>query len=239
MSYGRSAEEEAALSRSLYFTDGYFSPEQWMSFRAQVDAVRRLAPRSVLEVGLGNGIVSTILRHLGIQVATADINPHLHPDVLASLTELASSVGPASCDVALCAEVMEHMPFDLLDLCLENLAAVTRDCAVVTLPDVLRGLTLRGQVWRWRIDLHWGPHSRRLPPEHHWHIGSHPATHLQAVLAHMECRFQVENHYRCPGNPMHRLFVLRKRDHASAVVRCASEPGDGDCRPDAGSWLAA
>ena len=211
MPSGRTTDEEAGLSRSRYLGDGYLSPQRWLSFCAQVDAVRRLSPRTVLEVGIGGGIVSTILRHLGMQVTTTDINPELGPDLVVNLTELAAVVPPESYDVTLCAEVMEHLPLGLFGVCLQNLASVTKDRTVVTLPDVLRGwVTLRGKIWRKHLNLYWGPHSRRVSADHHWQIGSEPATRLEEILTRMCKYFEVETHYRIAGCPAHRLFVLRK-----------------------------
>lgn len=217
MQNGRTTDQEAGLERSRYFEEHYFSPEQWLSFCAQVDAVRRLSPRSVVEVGLGNGIVSLVLRHMGIQVTTVDINPALEPDLVASITDLAAAVPPDSCDVVLCAEVMEHLPYELFSQCLENLASVTKDRVLITLPDVLRrSLTLRGGLWKARLNVYWGTHDHRVPPYHHWHIGSERRTRLPEVLAEMGRHFVVEKHSRILGNPIHRLFVLRKVPHSEA-----------------------
>ena len=46
----------------------YVGPERWMSYHAQIDAVSRLFPTTVLEVGIKSGLVSAVLKQLGLQV---------------------------------------------------------------------------------------------------------------------------------------------------------------------------
>src|SRR5690606_18417263 len=107
---GRTINEEANISPARYLDDAYFSPKQWVSYCGQINAVRRLSPRSVLEIGIGNGIVQKILEHLGMHVTTLDINAHLNPDIVGSITDVVQLTNGATYDCVLCAEVLEHLP---------------------------------------------------------------------------------------------------------------------------------
>ena len=115
MNNGRTLFEETNLDRSIYFSDGYFSSRQWMSYRSQIEGVRSYNPHTVLEIGVGSGFVTSILRKCGYSVTTIDINPGLEPDYVGSITDLDNVFQDKSFDVVLCAEVMEHLPFNLFE----------------------------------------------------------------------------------------------------------------------------
>jgi hypothetical protein len=210
-SYGRSPAQEASLSPDLYLAGGYFSPHQWMSYRAQVDCICRLAPDSVLEVGLGNGIVSAVLRNLGYSVKTCDINPALHPDLVGSLLDLPELLRGETFQAVLCAEVLEHLPWDCFDQCLHNLARATTRWVVIPLPRARRNLLqAHGRLGRWNFDLNWRFPSARILPEHHWEIGASRKTSLRSVIRAMQPHFTIEAHCRLACHPSHYLFLLRK-----------------------------
>ena len=102
------AEREATLPREFYMGAGALTPEHLHSLSFQILQIARLQPRRVLEVGIGNGFVSTYLRQMGIEVVTADINPALAPDVCAPLHELPERLAGQRFDVVSCCEVLEH-----------------------------------------------------------------------------------------------------------------------------------
>lgn len=111
----------------------YNTKERLCSFWHQADEVRRLQARSVVEVGVGSGLVAGWLRDRGVSVTTVDLDPDLSPDVCAPVTELPLADG--TFDVALCCEVLEHIPFDQVVPALRELGRVARTGVVVSMPD--------------------------------------------------------------------------------------------------------
>jgi SAM-dependent methyltransferase len=116
-----------------YGAPGYNTKERACSFWHQVDEVRGLGARTVLEVGPGNGIVSDWLRRVGVEVTTLDMDPALEPDVQGSVTEL--PFADNAFDAALCSQVLEHMPFSAAERGLRELARVARSGIVLSVPD--------------------------------------------------------------------------------------------------------
>lgn len=210
MSSGRTFFEESNLDRAIYFSDGYFSPKQWMSFRSQIEGVRICNPHTVLEIGVGSGFVTTILRKCGYSVTTIDINPGLEPDYVGSITELNNIFSDKSFDVVLCAEVMEHLPFSLFETCINNIAKVSRSGAVVTLPSAMRQIiSIYGHIPKKDISLYWALGKRKIPREHHWEVDNSKQTELKNISKIMQKYFLINETKRVEGNPYHMRFLLK------------------------------
>ena len=115
-----------------HYADGYDALYRWVSYWYQIREVCRLRPGRVLEIGVGNGTVSAALAREGIAVTTLDFDPRLGPDVCADVRRLPFS--PKEFDVVLCAQVLEHLPFDELPVLLQEIRRVSRRHAVISLP---------------------------------------------------------------------------------------------------------
>ena len=208
---GRVGEQrEAALPRDFYVSDANFTAEHLHSMGFQVQQLWHLRPRRVLEIGIGNGFVSTFLRQAGIEVVTADINPALKPDICAPLSDLPSRLRGERFDVVSCCEVLEHMPFDQFDGNLHTLASLATN-AFVSLPghSVWAGLSGRLGVHNRFINVHLGlriPNRRRLTDGHFWEIDSRWATRRGALVQGMRRHFARVEHGVFPMHRYHYYF---------------------------------
>lgn len=92
-------------------------------------------PENVLEIGTGSRIMQNILSDKIRNYVTMDINPDLHPDIVDDLRNSNPSLS-GKFDCVICADVLEHMPFEDLKLNLENIFKyLTKDGeALITIP---------------------------------------------------------------------------------------------------------
>jgi SAM-dependent methyltransferase len=125
---------EPQVDASTYRSRAYLTKERVCSFWHQSDEVLALEPASVLEVGPGPGVVTGWLREAGLDVTTLDFAADVEPDVTAPVTRIPLPDGHV--DVALCAQVLEHLPWDDVPRALRELARVSRRGVVLTVPDV-------------------------------------------------------------------------------------------------------
>jgi len=126
-------EPRPQVAASHYWSRSYNSKERLNSYWHQVDEVLRLEARSALEVGPGAGMVTGWLRRAGVQVTTLDMDPALHVDLHGSVTDLPLDDGAV--DVALCCQVLEHLPFGEAQPALAELGRVAQSGVVVSVPD--------------------------------------------------------------------------------------------------------
>ena len=124
----------ADFSVDEYSFSKYETKQRFLTYWEQLGAVFSLAPRSVLEIGVGTGLVSSYLRHKGIEVTTIDINAELEPDVVGSVLELDSHFQPGQFDLVLCSRVLHHLPFASFERSIEQICYVSRRNAVISLP---------------------------------------------------------------------------------------------------------
>ena len=102
----------------------YDYQERWVSYWYQIDEVLKLRPGILLEIGIGSKTVSDYLKKQGLKVKTLDINKDLRPDFIANVISM--PLANNSFDVVLCAEILEHLPFEDCEKALLELKRVCR-----------------------------------------------------------------------------------------------------------------
>ena len=197
----------------VYFRSAYDSKKRFCSYWHQIDEVRNQNPSSILEIGIGNGFVSEYLKRRNFSVTTVDIDEELHPDHVASVTDLPFE--DDSFSLVMCCEVLEHLEFDELPRALRELQRVARERVIISVPDrsktypilfrLPRVGTVRKLIPWWRIPPMFDPGKMR---DHKWEIGfrTWPLRRVKKVI--QDAGFHIERTYRVFEHPRHRFFVL-------------------------------
>lgn len=189
------------------------------SYAHQIESLLAFHPKRVLEVGVGTGIVSSTLKTVSIDVVTMDIKYDLQPDCVASVVSL--PLQSEIFDVALCCQVLEHLPFNQFEQALNELARIAKLGVIISLPDAMPYYEIRLRLPKFR-NIHC-TFSRRYQIQdqyrkdrleidgHHWEIG-YPGITLTYVMDLInESALRAEREWRVPEYPYHHFFVLRKR----------------------------
>lgn len=197
-----------------YYFKGYDDKARWVTYWHQIDEVLKSGCKEVLEVGIGNGTVCDYLKRMGLKVTTVDIDPALNPDYVGSVTELTNIFATNSFDCILCAEVLEHIPFDLFEKALDELYAASRDYVIISLPYSGIGASIS---LRWPINRHRAfvlkiplPRRHRFDGQHYWEIGKIGYS-LRKVMRLLEKRFIIAKRFIPPEKTFHIFFVLRRQ----------------------------
>lgn len=194
----------------------YDAKDRWLAYWYQADFVSKTAASHILEVGSGNKTVRRMLEARGMRVTTIDIDPALAPDVVGSVDALPFPDG--SFDAVLCAEVLEHLPFDRFSLSLAELRRVSRGPVVLSLPHwgvtlrlCLKIPFLRERDFLWKIP--W-PRRHVWNGEHYWEIGK-TGFHPRRIRTCIErAGFTIREDRVFPDNPAHHFYLLHPPAHA-------------------------
>lgn len=199
-----------------YFVNSYDSKERFISYWHQINEIIKLNPKSVLEVGIGNGFVSKYLKERKVNVLTLDIDKKLNPDIVGSVLDV--PFPDNSFEVVACYELLEHLKYENINKALSEIFRVSKSYAILSLPDASRVYRLYVQIPKVGVFKRLIPIPRIKNPihkfngEHYWEIGKvgYP---LNKVTKDIErAGFKIKETYRIFENSYHRFFVLKKRE---------------------------
>lgn len=195
-----------------YFSSNYEDRGRFASYWHQIMEVAGFNPENVLIVGKGSGLVSEYLKLSGIKTVTIDIDESLNPDVVASV--LKTPFSDDEFDIALCAQVLEHLPYDDFRKAIFEIKRVAKKGAVISLPHF-------GPAIKFLLKLPFFPEIKfiiKLPypkkhvfkGEHYWEIGKKDY-YLKKIKDDIgKCGFKIAEDYVVFENPLHHFFVLKK-----------------------------
>ena len=204
---------EKQVDKSHYEFSRYVGIDRWASYHAQIKAVLERGPDSVLEIGVGDGVLRDYLKqHLSINYRSLDIDPELHPDIVGSVTAI--PLPSESVDYVLAFEVLEHLPFETLPSAIKEIARIAKQGVIMSLPHFgppvkfLLKLPFLPEIrFAWKI-----PFFKRhvFNGEHYWEIGEkgYPTGVIREVLGE---HFVIVQEFIPFENQYHHFFVLAKR----------------------------
>ncbi|MFC1675667.1 methyltransferase domain-containing protein [Planctomycetota bacterium] len=210
------------LSKANEYRSGdYISIHRFASFYYQISLTLQTGPKRILEIGVGNKIVSSYFKNIGLDIVTSDINPDLSPDVLADVTKLPFEDG--AFDTVLAFEVLEHLPWEKAIEALAELSRVSSKTVIISLP--YHGATfemmLKLPFNKFLFKKSYLNFFARLPlsifntkiktPDHFWEIGR-KGFGLKKVRKAICEKLVIEKEVRAQMNPNHYFFVLHKTE---------------------------
>lgn len=213
------------IPREYYDFSFYVSKERMITYWHQAKEILERSPQRVLEVGIGNGIVASILKSYGIAVMTADINESLHPDVVLSITQLDKHFKEGELPFVLCARVLQHLPFSEFDQSLSQLRFATQKHVLLTLPVETCRLYIRLRITGSkpftlsigfplilkRILQRMFSLSQASKTQNFWKINQARHVSMSNVRRIIRKHFIIEKSYQVPEDMAHAFFVLRKK----------------------------
>jgi SAM-dependent methyltransferase len=192
----------------------YCSLERWSSYWHQLDEILKLKPASVLEVGIGDGVLCYYLKHnAGIKYTTMDVNKELAPDILGSIESIPLSDG--SYDLVCAFEVLEHLPFDRLSVVLAELSRVSKKYIVISLPHWGRHFSIDIRMpllkrIKGMMKFNLFPAKHEFNGQHYWEVGkkNYPLSRVRDSIK--AAKLELLSHYVAFESPYHHFFIMRK-----------------------------
>lgn len=200
------------VSKETYAAGKYAELNRFGSYFYQVRELLKTRPRSILEIGVGDGVVSNHVRtQTDIEYTTADHAADLKPDVVADIRELPFKDG--SFDTVCAFEVLEHLPFEDFEKGVGELARVARNYVVISLPHFGPPIKLLFKIpflpeikLAWKVPYH---PTHIFNGRHYWEIGKkgYPPSRIRAIA---EKYGTLVNEFVPFENQYHHFFVIQK-----------------------------
>ncbi len=131
-------EREKALSKNDYFNESYFDKNQLFSLCEQMSLIYKYSQEftepKIIEIGKGNGFVSDFFKKAAYHFQTFDINKNLEPDIEGNILEF-STIVEYRPDIIVACEILEHLPFDMFEDSVKEIARGTGKYVIITLPE--------------------------------------------------------------------------------------------------------
>lgn len=190
----------------------YVYLERWSSYWRQINEVLKTNPKNVLVIGKGDGVVDGILRKYVSEVITLDIDKELKPDIVASVENM--PIEKDKMDIVLCAEVLEHLPFEKLEKSLAEISRVSSGQVVLSLPHFGPPVKLSFKIpFAEEIKIAFKipfPIKHKFNGEHCWEIGkrNYSPTRIRKII---KKYFTVKKEFVSFENQYHRFYILDKK----------------------------
>jgi hypothetical protein len=118
---------------------------RWISYWHQIQEVLSGDYKTILIIGIGDGIVPEVIRHCCRQkggdtkVLTLDLEEPLKPDIVGDLRDIKSLTKGLNIDCILCSQVLEHIEFKYFESILYDMSQVANK-VIISLPHAHRTL---------------------------------------------------------------------------------------------------
>lgn len=201
--------------KSEHYFKRYADLETFISYFYQVDNIINKNPDKVLEIGVGNKIVSNYLKSSGYDITTCDIEESLNPDIIGDITKL--PFNDNSFDFVYACEVLEHIPFEMSCQALGELHRVTKKYCMVSIPyptihteiNVKLNVPYLRKKSKFLLQFPLSIHKHKKGV-HHWEMGR-KGTPKRMVKREIAKLFDIEKEFQPELNPYHYFFILRKK----------------------------
>jgi hypothetical protein len=151
---------------------------RWISYFWQMHYISCYTPDSILELGVGDGIVSSILKAMGYSILTCDISRDVAADVTADIRNL--PFRDNSFDLVASFQVLEHLEYEHFSQCLQSLHGIARKYVLLSLPQGRKFFDFKvhlpwmkkdGSFDIYRDFPRFPPYEKPAGRSHYWEIG--------------------------------------------------------------------
>lgn len=202
------------IPREVYFKESYNCTTRFISYKNQIDLVKSFNPKSVLEIGIGNGLVTNYLRSCNISVVTFDFDKSLCPDFIGDVRNINLK---ERFDVILCCQTLEHIPYEDLDNVLKRLSKISNNL-IISVPQITLKIIFGFKLpmfkrYDFLISIPYGE-KHKFSGEHYWEL-SKRGYNLKNFRNLLNKYFDIQKEFRNPLNPNHRFFILKTNNKQS------------------------
>lgn len=207
---------KSQVEKNAYNFQSYCTKDRWCSYWYQINEVLILNPASVLEIGVGDKVLSSYLReHTNIEYKSMDLAADLSPDFLGSVDNM-SNISDKSFDLVCAFEVLEHLPFEKFSQALSELKRVSRGWVIISLPHWGRHFSLEIRIpyfkkLHWQFKVSFPKIRHEFKGQHYWEIGKAEYGLKKIKQKIKNIGLEIVGDYVVFDSPYHHFFVLKTK----------------------------
>jgi ubiquinone/menaquinone biosynthesis C-methylase UbiE len=198
----------------------YDTLERFISYFYQIDFVKKIRPRTILEIGIENKTVSNYLKENGFNVETCDINKKTNPDYICDVRKLPFK--NSSYDLVMACQILEHIPWEDFNIALKEIHRITKRDVLISLPyaSLCFNIVFKFPLMNKIIKKKFVNFSLLLPcfflkkpssSDHQWEIGIKKHSLKRTKIAIKKAGFKIVRDFGLPINNYHHFFILEKK----------------------------
>jgi 2-polyprenyl-3-methyl-5-hydroxy-6-metoxy-1,4-benzoquinol methylase len=198
-----------------YSSENYLTQNRWSSYNLIINEIIKLKPRTVLEIGPGNFIVSEILKRMNIKVKTLDFDAKLNPDFVCDISDY-KTFPNEKFDCIIASQVFEHIKYEDFISTLKNLKENT-DNIILSLPYTSQNsiffhlhffLPVIKQI-RFSLKIYCKKVKHQFNGQHYWEIGKKFFSLRKIKKDIKNSGWKIMQNYINQQNPYHYFFILK------------------------------
>ncbi len=203
---------EKQINKYQYSFEKYCYVSRWSSYWHQINEILACEPKSVLEIGVGDGFLKNYIKNnTSIEYKSVDLNEDLKPDIVGTVEKI--PLADNSFDVVCAFEVLEHLPFEKFEKTLKELKRVSRQYVIISLPHfgplvkfLIKIPFLKEFKMSFKIPFY---KKHTLGGEHHWEVGK-KYYEPKKIIKILKDNFSVKKDFIPFENQYHHFYVLEK-----------------------------
>lgn len=195
---------------NAYWSPAYLTPQRFSSIGYQWRVAMQQGGESFIEIGVGSGLLSLLLRESGCVVHSLDVRRVVRPSVIGDARRL--PFADAAADTILCFQVLEHLPFADFTPALIEFRRIARRSVILSVPDRSPYRTANPLIDAARFVIY---HARlrsgrlRRHVNHRWELGDGTVSAPMLREAARMAGFTQIDTFRNPDYAYHHFFVMR------------------------------
>lgn len=198
-----------------FVSENYLNAGRWSSYLLIINEIIRLKPKTVLEIGPGNFIITDILKKMNITVKTLDFDERLNPDYICDIADY-NNFPEEKFDCIIAAQVFEHIKYkdyiSTLKKIKKNTAALILTLPYTTKNSLFFNFNMYFPVlkqFKLSSKLIYKKTEHKFNGQHYWEIGKKGFDLKKIRKDIKQCNWKIIRRYINEQNPYHYFFILK------------------------------